>query len=125
MQEEEESSDDEGPFPEPYPVKRIPVKYYCCSSDSLDSSDSDSEESNASPGEDRNRTRGEAEIKASQEPKIVCMGIYDILSNFNYFDLLFSYSAYILCDEFLIISQFVTCIMSKLFFVCTVVLLVT
>ncbi|XP_017236988.1 uncharacterized protein LOC108210203 isoform X1 [Daucus carota subsp. sativus] len=68
--EEEESSDDEGPFPEPYPVKRIPVKYYCCSSDSLDSSDSDSEESNASPGEDRNRTRGEAEIKASQEPKI-------------------------------------------------------
>ncbi|WOG90391.1 hypothetical protein DCAR_0209635 [Daucus carota subsp. sativus] len=85
VKEEEEVSDSEGPFPEPFPVRMIPVNYHCCSdssddssdssdSDSLDSDslDSESEVSNASLGEDRNRTRNEAQINAAgQEPNII------------------------------------------------------
>ena len=73
----------------------IPVNYHYSSDssdDSSDDSDSDSEESNASPGEDRNTTRGEAEINARQEQKIVWVFMI-FLSNFNYFNSLFSYLA--------------------------------
>ncbi|KAL1830211.1 hypothetical protein ACET3Z_008623 [Daucus carota] len=77
---EEEVSDSAGPFPEPFPVRMIPVNYHCSSdssdnsSDSSDSDslDSESEVSNVSLGKDRNRTRNEAQINAAgQEPNII------------------------------------------------------